>query len=70
MRKGLKFTKVMSFFNLIDASNVIQVLNTHQQYPNYVGYIIGDCINFNVFFCSLSFLHVRHESNSATHYLS
>jgi len=32
------------------ASNVVQALNTRQQHPNYVGSIIGDCINFNVFF--------------------
>jgi len=49
---------------------VVQALNTHQQHPNYVGSIIGDCINFNVFFRSLRFLHVRREANQAAHYLA
>jgi len=66
MRKELKFAKDMCFLNLTaesNASNVVHALNTHQQYPNYVGSIIGDCINFNVFFRSLSFLHVWCETS-------
>ena len=47
---------------------MVQVLNTHQQHPNYVRSIIGDCINFNVFFRSLRFLHVRRESNQTAQY--
>jgi len=73
IRKGLEFAKDMFFLNLIaesDDSNVVQALNTHQQHPNYVGSIIGDCINFNVFFRSLRFLHVRREANQAAHYLA
>jgi len=73
MRKGLEFAEDMYFLNLIaefDASNVVQTLNTNQQYANSVGSIIEDCINFNVFFRSLSFLHVRREANQTAHYLT
>ena len=65
--------KTCFFLNLIaesDASNVVQALNTHQQHPNYVGSIIGDFINFNVFYRSLIFLHVRREANQTAHYLA
>jgi hypothetical protein len=74
MRKGLKFAKDMCFLNLIvesDASNVVLVLNAHQQSLNYVvGYIIRDCISFKGSFRSLNFLHVRREVNQAAHYLA
>ena len=73
MWKELEFAKDMCFLNLIaesDTSNLVQALNTRLQYPNYVESIIGDCINFNVFFRSLSFLHVRHEANQVAHYLA
>jgi len=73
MRKGLKFAKEMSFLNLIaesDASNVVLVLNTHQQSSNYVVSIIRDCISFKGSFRSLNFLHVRREANQAAHYLA
>ncbi|PNX88593.1 hypothetical protein L195_g044699 [Trifolium pratense] len=52
MRKGLEFAKDMSFLNVIvesDASNVILTLNHHQQSFYYVGSIIEDCCNSNVF---------------------
>jgi len=53
MQKGLKFSKYMSFLNLIaesDASNVVFALNAYQQSSTYVCSIIGDCISFNVWF--------------------
>jgi hypothetical protein len=73
MRKGLEFTKDMSFVNLMaesDASNVISALNAHQQSLNYVDFIIRDCISFKGSFRSLNFLHVRREANQAAHYLA
>jgi len=73
MRKGLKFTKDMSFMNLIaesDASNVVLALNAHQQSFTYVGSIIEDYITFNVYFRSLNFLHVRHEVNHVAYCLA
>jgi len=73
MRKGLKFAKDMSFLNLIaesEASNVVFSLNAHQQFPNYVDYIIRDRISFKGSFRSLNFLHVRREANQVAHYLA
>jgi hypothetical protein len=73
MRKRLKFAKDMFFLNLMSESyafNVVQALNAHPQYLNYVGYIIGDCINFNVCFHSLSFLHITREANQSVLYLA
>jgi hypothetical protein len=72
-RKELEFAKDVCFLNLIaesDTSKVVQALNTHQQHPKYIRSIIGDCINFNVFFRNLKFLHVRREANQAAHYLA
>jgi len=43
MRKGLKFTKDMSFLNLIaesDASKVVLTLNAHQQSPIYAALLL------------------------------
>ena len=73
MRKGLEFAKDMSFLNLIaesDASNVVLVLNVHQQSPNYLGSIIRDCISLNGSFRSLNFLRGRPEANQTAHYLA
>jgi len=62
------------FFNLIaesNASNVVLTLNAHPQSLIYVGSIIENSISFDVCFCSLIFfLHVRHETNQAAHYLA
>jgi hypothetical protein len=63
----------MSFSNLIvesDTSNVILILNVHQQYLTFVGYIIRDCINFNVSFYSLDFLNLRCKANQTDRYLA
>ena len=73
MRKGLEFAKDMSFLNLIaesNVSNMVLALNAHQQSPTYIGSIIGDCISFNVCFCSLNFKHVKREANQVAHYLA
>jgi len=35
--------------------NFVLALNVHQQSLIYVGPIIGDCISFNVYLCSLNF---------------
>ena len=73
MQKCLEFVKQMYFLNPItesDTSNVVLALNAHKQSPTYVGSIIGDCISFNVCFCSLNFLHLRCEANQVVHYLT
>jgi len=40
-------------------------MNAHQQYFNYIGSIVEDCVNFTVCFHSLNFVHVKHEVNQA-----
>jgi len=45
-----------------DASDVVLALKAHQRSSTYVGYIIEDCISFNVRFHSLNLLHVRVKS--------
>jgi hypothetical protein len=58
MRKESEFAKGMSFLNLLaefDASNVVHELNTHQQYPNYVGSIIGESLILMSFFSLFNF---------------
>lgn len=54
VEKGLEFAtkkKNMYFLNLkveSNASNIVLTLNAHQQSPIFIGYTIGDCINFNI----------------------
>lgn len=48
---------------------MIQALND-QQYPNFIGSIFENCINYNVFFYSLNSLHVRREANQVFHCLA
>jgi hypothetical protein len=63
----------MSFLNLmieLNAFNMVLTLNDCQQSFTYVGSIIGDYISFNVYFCSLSFLHIMREANQTAHYLA
>jgi len=54
----------------LDVSNVVLVLNVHQQSFTYFGSIIEDCINFNVCFCNLNCLHIRREANQTAYYLA
>ena len=49
---------------------MVLTLSTHQQSHTHVSSIIKDCINFNVCFHSLNFLHVRRESDQTAHYLA
>jgi len=75
MWKELEFAKDMFFMNLIaksNAFNVVQALNIQAKsnVHNYVASIIGDIINFNVFFRSLRVLHVGREANHAAYYLA
>jgi len=49
---------------------VVLVLIVHQKSTTYVGSIIRDCINFNVCFCNLIFLHGRREANQIVYYLA
>jgi len=72
MRNGLEFVKFKSFLNLIeelDASNVVLMLDAHQQSLTYVGSLLMIVLVL-IIFRSLKFLHVRCKANQTAYYLS
>jgi hypothetical protein len=71
--KGFGICKRYIFCEFIaesNASNVVLALNNHQQSSHYVGSIIEDCINLNICFYSLNFVHIKRVANQAAHYLA
>jgi hypothetical protein len=73
MWKSLKFAKDIFFLNLraeLNGSNIVIKLNNHQQSIYYVVLIFEDCIDFNVYFRILNFLHIKRKINQIAHYLA